>query len=216
MKSLLASGPGPLNVLAIGAHCDDVEIGAGGTLLRLVRERPQTQVTVLIATSTQERAAEATSAIAALVAPVIPDVSVHTLPDGRLPAHFDEVKNVLGAFASRPWDLVFAPNASDAHQDHAMLGSLVSTELRDHLTLHYEIPKWDGDLGRLDPNIYVALTADQVAQKWAVLEAHYPSQRGKDWWDETTFAALARLRGIECRSRYAEAFRMNKAELTFT
>lgn len=201
---------GPLRVLAVGAHCDDVEIGAGGLLRRLVRERPDTSVTVLVLASTTERDAETRAALTALVEPVVPHVITCGLRDGRLPAQFDEVKDALAEAANEPLDLVLAPHPQDAHQDHALVGSLVPTALRDHVVLHYEIPKWDSDLGRLQPNLYLPLTAADIDDKWRLLDTHYPSQRGHDWWLRETFAGLARLRGMECRAEYAEAFRMPK------
>lgn len=207
---------GPLRVLAVGAHCDDVEIGAGGLLRRIVHERPDVTVAADVLASTQERAAETAAALAALVAPVAPRVRTHGLRDGRLPAQFDEVKDALGAAAAEPWDLVLAPHPDDAHQDHALVGGLVPTAFRDHLVLHYEIPKWDGDLGRLVPNVYLPLTAEDVESKWRLLDEHYPSQRGHDWWQRETFSGLARLRGMECRTDFAEAFRMTKGVLRLT
>lgn len=207
---------GPLRVLAVGAHCDDIEIGAGGLLRRLVRERPGTSVGALVLTSTPERAAETTTALAALLDPVVPAMTLCGLRDGRLPAQFDEVKDALAEVAEQPWDLVLAPHAEDAHQDHALVGALVPTAMRDHLILHYEIPKWDGDLGRLAPNLYLPLTTEDLETKWALLDAHYPSQRSHDWWLRETFLGLARLRGMECRSDYAEAFRMTKGVIHLT
>jgi LmbE family N-acetylglucosaminyl deacetylase len=117
------------------------------------------------------------------------------------------VKDLLQDFASgSPAQVVLAPSPADAHQDHRLLGELVRTAFRDHLVLHYEIPKWDGDLGAGRPQTYWPMSAEQMRQKYALLEKHYPSQRGHDWFREDTFLALARLRGMECRSEYAEAF----------
>ena len=129
------------------------------------------------------------------------------LPDGRLPGHWNTVKDLLQRFAAgSAADIVLAPSPADAHQDHRLLGELVRTAFRDHLVLHYEIPKWDGDLGATRPQTYWPLTGDLVHRKFALLDEHYPSQRGHDWWREDTFSALARLRGMECRAEYAEAF----------
>ena len=100
------------------------------------------------------------------------------------------------------------PSAADAHQDHRTVGELVPTAFRDQLCLGYEIPKWDGDLTR--PNAYFPLTDDIARRKTELLDKCYPSQRGRDWWGEETFLALARLRGMECRARYAEAFTCTK------
>ena len=202
----------PLRVLAIGAHCDDVEIGAGGTLARLASEVPGVRTQVVVLTSTPERAAEARAAAAALLAPAQVVTEVHPLKDGRLPVHWDEVKDILEEIArTAAPEVIFAPSPADAHQDHRLVGSLVHTVFRDHLVLHYEIPKWDGDLGSFGPTHYVPLTEHGARAKCALLREHFPSQHGRDWFLEETFLSLARLRGMECRSRYAEAFAVHKA-----
>lgn len=216
MLPLLAGPPFPGNprrVLAIGAHCDDIEIGAGGTLSSWAAQDPSVEFRFLVLTSTPAREVETRSCLAELVRPCAPEILVHALPDSRLPAHFDQVKEILGQQARLPWDLVLTHHRFDAHQDHRLLGELAATAFRDHLILQFEVPKWDGDLGRSRPNLYVPLSGAQVAAKWAALDRHYVSQRGKDWWDEETFAALSRLRGMECRATYAEAFRVDKLVL---
>jgi LmbE family N-acetylglucosaminyl deacetylase len=169
-----------------------------------------------VATSTPERSAESRAALADLVAPAQIDIQIAELRDTRLPADFDALKDHLGAQAAQPWDLVLCPHADDAHQDHALIGRLAPTAFRNHLILRYEIPKWDGDLGSLRPNLYVPLSPERMQRKWAVLDEHYSSQRSRDWWDYETVSALARLRGVECRSAYAEAFRVDKMTLGLT
>lgn len=205
MIATALAGADPLAVLAIGAHPDDIEIGAGATLARFAHERGVT-LTAVVLTGTPERAAETRACLCALLAPGVPDVTVHGLPDTRLPAHLDEVKDALAALPAPTYDLVLAPSPWDAHQDHRLLGELVTQAFRDHLVLHYEIPKWDGDLGSLRATTYVPLTAEQVQHKWRALDSHHASQRGHDWWDPEVFTGLARLRGMECRAAYAEAF----------
>jgi LmbE family N-acetylglucosaminyl deacetylase len=199
----------PLSVLAIGAHPDDVEIAAGGTLLTLAARHPGLRVTYLLLTGTPERRAEAQTAARAFTPGADLTVELHRLPDGRLPAVYGEVKEVLEGVARslRP-DLILAPSPDDAHQDHRTVGGLVTTAFRDQVCLAYEIPKWDGDLGR--PNAYVALTDEIARQKVELLDKCYPSQHGRDWWGEETFLSLARLRGMECRAHYAEAFTCTK------
>jgi LmbE family N-acetylglucosaminyl deacetylase len=208
----------PRGVLALGAHPDDVEIGCGGTLLELARRWPGLPVTVALMTGSPERQAEARTA-ASLFLPGC-SVTVHTfaLPDGRLPAVWDQVKATLENMAAQVdeaggVDLVLAPRRDDAHQDHRLVAELVPTVWRDHLVLGYEIPKYDGDVGR--PNLYVPLTEEIAREKVHLLEKAYPSQNGRDWWDEETFLGLARVRGMECRARYAEAFAVTKASLTW-
>ena len=205
-----------LRVLALGAHPDDVEIGAGGLLLRLAAERPSDLTVCLLCGAGTPREAEARAAAAAFSPGADVDVRVHGLPDGRVPAHWGEAKALLeelGAALPRP-DLVLAPRASDAHQDHRALARLVPTVWRDSLVLSYEVPKWDGDLGR--PAVYVPLDAAVQRRKWELLDTSYPSQRGRDWWGEELFAGLGRVRGVECRAPYAEAFEIGKAVLGLT
>jgi LmbE family N-acetylglucosaminyl deacetylase len=202
---------GPLKVACIAAHPDDVEIAAGATLLALA-ERGKVEGHWLTLTGSPERRTEAEAAAQAF----LPNAqsSFYTFRDGRLPAHWNEVKDIVHSFAAAlpDVDVVLAPRMDDAHQDHRLLGTMAPTVWRDALVLHYEIPKWDGDLGR--SNCYVPISAELGRRKVALLNDHYPSQRVRDWWDDETFLALMRIRGMECRSRYAEAFQASKAVLT--
>jgi len=201
---------GPLQLVCLAAHPDDIEIAAGGTLLALA-ERGYVEGHWLTLTGSPERRADAKSAGRAF----LPDSqsSFHAFPDGRLPAHWNEVKDILHDFAAAlpDADLVLAPRMDDAHQDHRLLGTMAPTVWRDALVLHYEIPKWDGDLGR--SNCYVPISPELGQRKVSLLNEYYPSQRDRDWWDDETFLALMRIRGMECRSRYAEAFQAMKAVL---
>jgi LmbE family N-acetylglucosaminyl deacetylase len=197
----------PLRLALLGAHCDDVEIGCGGLLLDLAGRGLLDRADLLVLCSTPERAAETRASAAAFCAPAACAATFGGLPDGRLPAHWDAVKDLLQEMAAgTDADLVLAPSPADAHQDHRLLGELVRTAFRDHVVLHYEIPKWDGDLGASRPQVYWPLTAELVRRKWELLDEHYRSQRGRDWWRPDTFSALSRLRGMECRADHAEAF----------
>jgi LmbE family N-acetylglucosaminyl deacetylase len=202
---------GPLQLVCLAAHPDDIEIAAGGTLLALA-ERGGVEGHWLTFTGSPERRSEAKAAARAF----LPDSqsSFHEFPDGRLPAHWNEVKDIVHDFAAAvpDVDLVLAPRTDDAHQDHRLLGTMAPTVWRDALVLHYEIPKWDGDLGRC--NSYVPISTELGRRKVALLNEHYPSQRDRDWWDDETFLALMRIRGMECRSRYAEGFQASKAVLS--
>jgi LmbE family N-acetylglucosaminyl deacetylase len=199
----------PPSVLVLGAHPDDIEIAAGGTLLGLAGRHPGLQVRYVLMTGTKDRQEEARTAARAFTPGADLTVETHDLPDGRLPAVYGQVKEIIEAVARslRP-DIVLAPSAADAHQDHRIVGELVPTAFRDQLYLAYEIPKWDGDLTR--PNTYFALTDEIASRKVELLDKCYPSQHGRDWWGEETFLALARLRGMECRAHYAEAFTCTK------
>ena len=202
---------GPLKVVCLAAHPDDIEIAAGATLLGL-SERGKVEGHWLTLTGSPDRRAEAEAAAQAF----LPNAqsSFYTFPDGRLPAYWNEVKDIVHSFAAAlpDVDVVFAPRMDDAHQDHRLLGTMAPTVWRDALVLHYEIPKWDGDLGR--SNCYVPISVELGRQKVALLNEHFPSQRMRDWWDDETFLALMRIRGMECRSRYAEAFQASKAVLS--
>lgn len=200
-----------LSVLCLGAHPDDVEIGCGGTLLTIAKAR-SLNVRGLVLTGHGARREEALGALSRFCPGADVDVAVHGLPDGRLPAHWDEVKQILeGAAAGFKPDLIFAPRSDDAHQDHRLLAELVPTVWRDSLVLRYEIPKWDGDLSRVTH--YVDLPPDVASMKVDTLHDCFPSQRSRGWWSAETFLSIMRLRGIECRREYAEGFVVDKAEL---
>ncbi|MGP7997924.1 MAG: PIG-L deacetylase family protein [Streptosporangiaceae bacterium] len=201
---------GPLAVLAIGAHPDDIEIGAGGTLLRLADRHPGLRARYVLLTGTPERHAEARQAARAFLPGAEVTTELHSLPEGRLPAGWAEVKDILEQVAGsgRP-DLIIAPSVADAHQDHRTVAEIVPTVFRDQLYLAYEVPKWDGDIGR--PSVYVPLSPELAQLKVQLLGKSFPSQQARDWWDEEVFLGLARLRGMECRAPYAEAFTCAKS-----
>jgi len=197
---------GPLSILCLGAHPDDIEIGCGGTLLSLA-ERPRVTVTGVVLTGDQQRREEAHSSLGRFV----PGALVRTagLRDGLLPADWDQAKLFLQCVADEVTpDVVFAPRSDDAHQDHRVVGSLATTVWRDSLVFHYEIVKWDGDLAT--PTHYVALDEEQVETKLRLLDESFPSQAGRIWWDHAVFRGLLRIRGVECRAPYAEGFHARK------
>jgi LmbE family N-acetylglucosaminyl deacetylase len=200
-------------VVALGAHCDDIAIGAGGTLLTLCQVNPGLRVDALVLSGGgTEREEEEREALRAFCPGAELDVTVHKLPDGRLPAHWDEAKSALEELRRHTDpDVILAPRTEDAHQDHRGLAQLVPTVYRDHLALGYEIVKWDADLGR--PTAYQPLSVETAEKKVELLQQHYASQRHRPWYDRETFLGLARIRGIECQARYAEAFSVNKLTL---
>ncbi|GHE36401.1 GlcNAc-PI de-N-acetylase [Streptosporangium violaceochromogenes] len=197
----------------LAAHCDDLAIGAGGSLLTLCAARPGLRVDALVLSGGgTEREAEEHAALAAFCPGADLRLTVLKLPDGRLPATWGEAKAAVEELRARTDpDLVFAPNPGDAHQDHRGLAKLVPTAFRDHQVLGYEIVKWDGDLGR--PSVYQPLTPEVAEEKVTLLQRHYPSQRRRPWYDREAFLGLARIRGIECQARYAEAFHTTKLTL---
>lgn len=198
-----------LDILCLGAHPDDIEIGCGGTLLEL-SGRPNTTVAGVVLTGQDRRKEEAEAALPRFFPGAT--VEVLGLPDGRLPAHWDELKEALEAVAveQRP-AIILAPRIDDAHQDHRLVGQLVSTTWRDALVLHYEIPKWDGDLGT--STHYVHISEENARRKVALLDRSFPSQIDRDWWDDELYLGLMRMRGVESRARYAEGFSASKVLL---
>jgi LmbE family N-acetylglucosaminyl deacetylase len=204
----------PLAVLAVGAHPDDIEIGAGGTLLTLAEAQPGVIARYVLLTGSPDRQLEARAAATAFLPGADLTVELHDLAEGRLPALWERVKDVLEAVAQgfTP-DLVIGPHKDDAHQDHRTIAEILPTVFRDQLTLGYEIPKWDGDFSR--PTTYSPLSADTMQRKAELLQKCFPSQHRRDWWAEEVFRGLARLRGMECRAPYAEAFVCNKWITTF-
>ena len=200
----------PLRLVCLGAHADDIEIGAGGTVLRLLAERPHTHVRwiVLSGSGTPREAEARASASAFLAHSVQADVQTHALRDGLFDA--EALRAALRAVRETgPADLVLTHRLDDAHQDHRATAEATWQTFRGDAAgrptiAAYEIPKWDGDLGR--PNAYVALGDTTAARKVALLGEHFPSQAAKPWYDAETFSALLRLRGVEAGTRWAEAF----------
>jgi LmbE family N-acetylglucosaminyl deacetylase len=209
MRRLTLGPAGPLELLVVGAHADDIEIGAGATILRLLAEHAGSSILWVVASTTPDRATEArVSAAAFSTDAATVEVIVGDLPDGRLQAASTAVKDLLESVKDRPIDVVLGPHIADAHQDHRTVAEAVWQTFRHHLVVEYEIPKYDGDLGR--PNLFVDIDDGVLDRKIDLLEASFPSQRDRTWWGGDTVRSLARLRGIEAATRYAEAFYCRK------
>jgi LmbE family N-acetylglucosaminyl deacetylase len=206
MLPLALAQPGKtLSVLAIGAHSDDIEIGAGGTILSWIASGGRVEIDWCVASAAGERADEArASANDFLSGAARGDVHLANFRDGYLPAERTAVKDWVESLKRFEPDVILTHQRDDAHQDHRLLSELAWNTFRDHPILEFEIPKWDGDLGQ--PNIYIAVDEVHLARKIELLIKHFGTQRSKAWFDEETFRSLARLRGVECRARYAEAF----------
>jgi LmbE family N-acetylglucosaminyl deacetylase len=203
----------PTKILCLGAHADDIEIGVGGTLISWLSAGAEISVTWCVLSGGPDRAVEArNSAEAFLDGAHRTDVQLANFRDSYFPEEGIALKEWFEALRGRieKPDVIFCHRRDDAHQDHREVSRLTWNAFRDHLILEYEIPKWDGDLGQ--PNSYVALSADVMNRKLELLHAHFPTQKGKDWFDQETFRGLARIRGMECRApeRYAEAFYVRK------
>jgi LmbE family N-acetylglucosaminyl deacetylase len=202
-------------ILAIGCHADDIEIGCGGTLLALARANPKLEVDWVVLAAPDVRGDEARASAESFVAGAAASrVEVHEFRDGFLPYVGGDVKEVFEALKARvDPQLILTHAGYDRHQDHRLAWELTWNTFRNHLILEYEIPKYDGDIGR--PNAFVPLTADVVETKLALLERHFLTQSGKHWFDRELFLGLMRIRGMEMAApeRYAEAFTCRKVVL---
>jgi LmbE family N-acetylglucosaminyl deacetylase len=200
----------PLNILALGAHCDDIEIGAGGTLLKLFDQYKINEVKWVVFASNSVRKQEATVSAGKFLEKVNRvEVVIRSYRDGFLPFTAADVKESFEVIKQQfnP-DIVFTHYRDDRHQDHRLVSDLTWNTWRNHLILEYEIPKYDGDLGI--PNFYVPLEEDYITKRNAIILESFVSQREKHWFDDATFRALPRLRGMESASLYAEAFYARK------
>lgn len=216
MIGLSLSSAGSLSrVLAVGSHGDDIEIGCGATLLTLTRALPGLEVTWVVLAADGTRAEEArASAEAFLEHAGSANVEVHAFRDAFLPYSGTEVKELFDELSRRvDPHVVFTHARDDLHQDHRLVNELTWNAFRNHLVLEYEVPKFDGDLGR--PNVFFPLTEEAAEEKIALLHRHFPSQAAKSWFDRDTFRGLMRLRGMEANApeRFAEAFVCRKLPL---
>ena len=202
-------------MLCLGAHSDDIEIGAGGAILHWIESGVRLEAHWCVLSAIGERSSEATASAAAfLTGAAGAKVELAGFRDSFFPYQGGELKEWFAGLKSRvnP-DIILTHRKDDAHQDHREVCQLTWNAFRDHLILEYEVPKWDGDLGQ--PNGYIPLEAKVMERKIELLIAHFGTQRSKDWFDAETFRGLARLRGIECRAPegYAEAFTLRKLRL---
>jgi LmbE family N-acetylglucosaminyl deacetylase len=215
MPLALARAGGPLRVLCLGAHCDDIEIGCGATILELIAQGVRLEVAWCVVGSTPPRALEArASAEAFLEGAADARIEVQSFRDGYFPTQTALIKDWFETLKALPRpDVILTHTRDDRHQDHREVCGLTWNTFRDHLILEYEIPKWDGDLGR--PSVYAPVGEAMIERKVDLLHRHYPSQAGKHWFDRDTFRGLARLRGLESNSptRFAEAFYAPKLQL---
>jgi LmbE family N-acetylglucosaminyl deacetylase len=217
MLPLLARSAGsePLKLLAIGAHSDDIEIGCGGTILKLIEQGSVSEVSWVVLTGERTRAEEAArSAEAMLEGAPASRVILKNFRDGYFPYDGADIKGFFEELkAELSPDVILTHQRSDLHQDHRVTCELTWNTFRDHLILEYEIPKYDGDLGA--PNLFVPLAESLCRQKIEHLMSHFASQAPKRWFKDDLFSGLLRLRGMECNSptSYAEAFYCRKAML---
>jgi LmbE family N-acetylglucosaminyl deacetylase len=200
-------------ILCLGAHCDDIEIGCGGTVLHLSREYPNLKVVWVVFSSDPVRAAEARNCASKLLSSVREkNIVIKEFRNGFFPYSGAQIKEYFEQLKTEVApDLIFTHYRDDLHQDHRMLSELTWNSFRDHFVLEYEIPKYDGDLGA--PNFFVPLSDEICRRKIDTIMESFVSQRDKRWFTADLFAALMRLRGMECNAPdgHAEAFYCRKA-----
>jgi LmbE family N-acetylglucosaminyl deacetylase len=205
---------GPLEILCLGAHSDDIEIGCGGTLLQFKKTYKDLRFHWVVFSAAGVRKAEASKGAELFTAGSDKNVILKDFRDGFLPYSGADVKGFFEELkASVNPDLIFTHCQGDAHQDHRLVCELTWNTFRNHTILEYEIPKYDGDLGR--PNVFVPLEAEFPEQKVKYLPQAFASQSSKAWFDSETFLGLMRIRGMESNSPsgYAEAFYARKLSL---
>ena len=204
----------PFRVLCLGAHSDDIEIGCGGTILRLLGSHPNCEISWVVLSSNQERGREARdSAERFLVNAKAKEIIVERFRDGFFPFDGPKIKEFFEGLKRVSPDMILTHRSKDAHQDHRQVAELTWNTFRDHFILEYEIPKYDGDLGQ--PSVFMPLAAEVSQKKVGYLIDVFASQRSKNWFARDTFLSLMRLRGMECNapSGYAEAFYCRKLAL---
>jgi LmbE family N-acetylglucosaminyl deacetylase len=203
------------HILCLGAHADDIEIGAGGTLLKLAEQIPELEVQWVVFSAPGPRAEEARrSADEFLISLPRKQVIIGSFRESYFPSEWVAIKDWFeGVKAKFSPDLVFTHYREDRHQDHRVLSDLAWNTFRNHLILEYEILKYDGDLG--SPNVFVPLSEQLCLRKVELLLKYFKTQSTKHWFTSDTFEAMHRIRGIESVSPTgrAEAFYSRKLVL---
>lgn len=197
-----------LQILCLGAHSDDIEIGCGGTISRIIKEHPNAKVHWVVFGSTGIRTTEALNSANAILTNIIDKkITVKGFRDSFFPYTGIEIKEYFEQLKKEmDPDIIFTHYGKDYHQDHRLISELTWNSFRNHLIFEYEIPKYDGDMGA--PNFFVQLNEATAEWKAQHLMSHFKSQANKHWFTKETFLALLRLRGIESKApgNYAEAF----------
>lgn len=202
-------------ILCLGCHADDIEIGCGGTVLKLLDQHPHASVTWAVLSAAGPRADEAKNSAEAFLSDVKNrNIIISDFSDRYFPTQYEAIKNHVHKLAEefRP-DIVLTHRREDEHQDHRLAAELSWNAFRDHLILEYEIPKYEGDLGQ--PNFFVPLADEVCTQKVDTIFSEFVSQRDKPWFTKDVFWSLLRLRGLECNSAsgYAEGLYCRKLTL---
>jgi LmbE family N-acetylglucosaminyl deacetylase len=205
--------PADGTILCLGAHCDDIEIGCGGTLMELQSRYPRLRFVWQVLSGEADRVAE-TRAAAARMLGIGCEVDVAGFRGSYMPFSGLELKEFFeGVKARLRPDLIFTHFQHDRHQDHRVIAELTWNTFRNHMVFEYEIPKYEGDLAH--PNVYVPLSEQVIARKVDTLIECFPSQHSRQWFDRDLFLGHLRMRGVECNaaSRHAEAFHVSKLVL---
>jgi len=197
-----------LNILCLGAHSDDIEIGCGGTLLRLIGEYSKLNVHWVVFGASGLRSEEAQKSAELFLSGVKDKtILIKNFRDGYFPYIGAEIKDQFEELKKQVFpDLIFTHYRRDLHQDHRLIEELTWNTFRNNLILEYEIPKYDGDMGT--PNCYIEFGEDIAFKKVEYLDKSFATQQSKYWFTDQTFLSLMRLRGVEARSvgKYAEGF----------
>jgi LmbE family N-acetylglucosaminyl deacetylase len=199
-------------VLCLGAHSDDIEIGCGGTILKLVEMYPDINIYWVVFGASGQRQEEAIASANSFLEPLTQkQVIVKGFKDGFFPyiggeikEYFEQLKQIVNP------ELIFTHYRHDLHQDHRLICDLTWNTFRNHLIWEYEIPKYDGDLGF--PNLFFHLNERICQRKINYLIQNFGTQRSRAWFTEDTFLSILRLRGVESNApeRYAEGFYCRK------
>jgi LmbE family N-acetylglucosaminyl deacetylase len=215
MHSLRLTKSEPLRILCLGAHCDDIEIGCGGTIIKLTAMQRELEMRWIVFCSGEQRREEALRSADVFLKNVAKrKVIVHSFKDGFLPyvggevkEEFEQLKNEFSP------DVILTHYRHDLHQDHRLVSELTWNTYRSHLILEYEIPKYDGDFG--SPNIFVELDEAVCHRKVATIVGGFPSQSDKQWFSRDLLLSVLRIRGVEANARtgFAEGFYCRKAML---
>ncbi len=206
---IIPSSNKPLRVLCLGAHSDDIEIGCGGTVLRLSESRP-VEFTWVTFSAGEIREKEAKkSANLFLEKAISKEVIVKDFRNGFFPYTAVEIKNYFETLKglAQP-DIIFTHYGKDLHQDHRLISELTWNTFRNHWILEFEIPKYDGDFGT--PNVFFELDEETTRKKINYILESFPSQKDKHWFTAETFSSVLRLRGVESATSFAEAFYCRK------
>lgn len=197
-------------ILLLGAHSDDIEIGCGGTILQLAKSNPKLEIAWVVLSADGSRRREAGASARLFLQEVRqPRIVLKNFKGSFFPTEGEAIKKFFETLKrSFHPDIIFTHYREDRHQDHRLLSDLTWNTFRDHFIAEYEIPKYDGDLGI--PNLFVPLDEAICQRKVEHLCLIFSTQKTKHWFSEDTFLALMRLRGIECASKYAEAFHCRK------